>query len=340
MADPSYVPMLSSALAGGIARIFIHPLDTVKARLQVQTRSAGAGNVNDSAIFRHTADALRRTVAAEGVGGLYRGFSITFMGSMPAVCLYLTTYEAASSTLADVLPRTGITDFGTYFISGFVAETVSCALFVPIDVVKERLQIQNPALGNVHYNGSFDAVRTMLRQEGPGGFYRGYGSTLLSFGPYSALYFLFYEECKKFATRRLGTSSEKSQQKLPTFAVLASSATAGAFASILTNPLDLVKLRIQVQRGQQATASPTSQASFSSAASVRSVGALHWPEYRNMAHGLRLLIQHEGLPGAFRGVGARIAFSIPSTAITFSLFEELKPIVRRAAGLPISCAAA
>jgi hypothetical protein len=38
------------------------------------------------------------------------------------------------------------------------------------------------------------ALRSIFREEGVRGVYRGYGATLFSFGPFSALYFVFYEE--------------------------------------------------------------------------------------------------------------------------------------------------
>lgn len=73
--------------------------------------------------------------------------------------------------------------------------------------MKERLQVQRAipniiSISNSHagdvprtrYNGSWHAVRTIFREEGVKGVYRGYGATLFSFGPFSAFYFLFYEK--------------------------------------------------------------------------------------------------------------------------------------------------
>jgi len=41
-------------------------------------------------------------------------------------------------------------------------------------------------------NWSWDALRMILRTEGRRGIYKGYAATLASFGPFSALYFVFY----------------------------------------------------------------------------------------------------------------------------------------------------
>ena len=77
-------------------------------------------------------------------------------------------------------------------------------MFVPVDVVKERLQVQVSASSSSAgykaappvYKGSLDALMQICRQEGLTGIYKGYGATLLSYGPFSALYFFLYEEVK------------------------------------------------------------------------------------------------------------------------------------------------
>ena len=89
--------------------------------------------------------------------------------------------------------------------------TGSCIVFVPVDVIKERLQVQhticthNTSSSTITstssssnklpiYKGSFDALLQICQQEGVRGIYKGYGATLLTYGPFSALYFLLYEE--------------------------------------------------------------------------------------------------------------------------------------------------
>ena len=58
-----------------------------------------------------------------------------------------------------------------YFISGLMAETVSCLFWLPIDVVKERMQVQRE-LGLYHYKNGLDAVTTIIKTEGVVGLYR------------------------------------------------------------------------------------------------------------------------------------------------------------------------
>ena len=56
-------------------------------------------------------------------------------------------------------------------------------------------------LGTFKYRNDIDAVRQILRVEGIRGLYRAYGATVMSFGPFSALYFLFYEKFKERAVQ-------------------------------------------------------------------------------------------------------------------------------------------
>ena len=43
-------------------------------------------------------------------------------------------------------------------------------------------------------------MKQIVKVEGVRGLYRAYGATVMSFGPFSALYFLFYEKLKELVT--------------------------------------------------------------------------------------------------------------------------------------------
>jgi inorganic pyrophosphatase/solute carrier family 25 iron transporter 28/37 len=122
---------------------------------------------------------------------MYRGLAAALVGGVPATCIYLTSYEASKRHLSSI-PWVGESPFLVYFCSGIVAEGMSCSVFVPTDVVKERLQVGL-------YKSSADALKQILTQEGFRGLYKGYGASMLSFGPFSALYFAFYEGLKQHA---------------------------------------------------------------------------------------------------------------------------------------------
>lgn len=286
--------MLGSAVSGLVARVPCHGLDTLKARVQQ----------NSSGTLFGTLTALLR---AEGVKGLYRGFGVAMVGSLPGSCLYFTTYEVVKGHLAPFLPPVA-----GHLCAGLAAEAVSCVLFVPVDVVKERMQVQNLG-GRVYYHSARDAVRQIVGSgEGLAGLYRGYGATLASFGPFSALYFALYEWLKERArggsTSITTSAANTTADPLPLGVQMVVAGTAGAGASLLTNPLDLIKLRLQVQRGG---------------------GESTHTHYKGLGHGLTLLVKEEGARGLFRGAGIRIIFHTATTAITVSCFEQCKALADR-----------
>jgi hypothetical protein len=125
---------------------------------------------------------------------LYRGFAIHILGSIPAGFLYFGSYEFFKRHSLKY-PYLQEHPFISYLLGGMFAETVSCIFFVPVDVIKERRQVQ-ANLKSFRYSNDVDAIRQVLKSEGLRGLYRAYGATVMSFGPFSAFYFLFYEKMK------------------------------------------------------------------------------------------------------------------------------------------------
>lgn len=336
---------LGSATAGIISRVFTHPLDTVKARLQAPIPGPTAAAKPYTGPF----DVARRTIQTEGVRGLYRGFSAVIVGGTPGTMAYLCGYDFFKGRLSSYLGVSGsegnaggkaesgsaFRQFFVHFVSGMLAETIVCVVYVPVDVVKERMQVQHGlpagvADGGIRYDGSYDALRKIMRTEGLSGIYKGYAATLASFGPFSALYFVFYERSKDW-TRRF-VSSQKGEQEgdeatlarneLPFLHIMACSAGSGALASFLTSPLDMAKLRLQVQRGQRAAASISGNSSISSAVDTSN--------YRGVIDCLRRAYREGGLKGLFRGAGARVMHFTPATCITMTCYEKCKLFYARA----------
>ncbi|KAL3785693.1 hypothetical protein HJC23_008726 [Cyclotella cryptica] len=359
---PPLHDVMGSATAGIISRILTHPLDTVsdttfvliltfpswsvaskaKARLQATNSSIGATS-NNKISFRGPIDAIAQTYRKEGVRALYGGFGAVIVGGTPGTVLYLTGYaffrDSITSLVSTWNRRNDTTkdsqvsrgqEFLVHFSSGMLAEAFACIVYVPVDVVKERMQVQQrinvEIKDNHHYKGSWDALQSISRTEGLKGIYKGYWATLASFGPFSALYFVFYERFKAFARERVQSTlpydasqtvnDEIDDGNLPFLHLVACSAGAGALASWLTSPLDMAKLRLQVQRGRIA-AMPTSGRA----------------QYKGMLDCLRSVYNNEGgLRGLFRGAGARVMHVVPATAVTMTSYEKCRTFYANACG--------
>jgi hypothetical protein len=316
MSDTIVSNALGSAAAGIVGRSLTHPLDTAKARLQA------VGEYGYKGPF----DVLKRTAQTEGIAGLYRGFGAVIVGGTPGTILYLCSYDIFKTRLShyensnsnlnnqnqnDKQP--GDESFLVHLASGLLAESIACIVYVPVDVIKERLQVQHSHttgtgastnLSHQQYQGGWDALKQISKTEGVRGIYKGYAATLGSFGPFSALYFVFYEKLKKASQERLHTKGE-----LPFLYTVLSSASAGALASWLTSPLDMAKLRLQVQRGNN-TADTTA--------------------YRGVWDCLVHSYRHQGgVHGLFRGAGARVLHFAPATTVTMTCYETSRSFFQK-----------
>jgi len=270
--------------------------------------------------YKGTLDVLQRTLKSEGFFALYRGFGAILVGGTPGTIMYLCSYDYVKNQMS--LRFSEIPDFAVHFTAGMLAETFACIIYVPVDVVKERLQVQRGNEGGMMYHGSYDALKKIIKYEGIGGFYKGYFATLASFGPFSALYFVFYERLKELSRKLVssGNTSDNAAKHgqtnvdIPFHHTILGSATAGAAASWLTSPLDMAKLRLQIQRGGMAT-------NVSSSSGSRCGGALY---YTGMMDCLRKVYTQQGVHGLFRGAGARVIHYVPAMTVTMTCYEEFR----------------
>jgi len=116
--------------------------------------------------FRGPLDALVRTYQREGlrVRALHGGFGAVIVGGTPGTVVYLTGYnffrDSTSSAISKYndrnstispVGRNGETslsqgqEFAVHFSAGMMAESVACIIYVPVDIVKERIQVQQTA---------------------------------------------------------------------------------------------------------------------------------------------------------------------------------------------------
>ncbi|KAL7563329.1 hypothetical protein ACA910_016684 [Epithemia clementina (nom. ined.)] len=344
----SFFPnVLASGAAGIIARIFTHPLDTAKARMQAirlpPSPSPTTTTTGLSSTYRGPIHVLQSTLQVEGFAGLYRGFGAVVIGGTPGTVLYLTSYDLAKDRLSllafpatssssnsnkDTTTNTGTTlssspseslmrEFAVHFSSGMIAEAVACIVYVPVDVIKERLQVQHPT-DKLAYRGSWDALQTIARREGIPALYKGYGATLLSFGSYSGFFFVLYEQMQSqvktyFYDYPLLGPKDNNAVTLPFHWTLACSCGASSLASWITSPLDMAKLRLQVQRGQ-ITGGGGSETST--------------VLYRNVWECLVHSYRQGGMAGLFRGAGARVLHIAPATTVTITSYEICRSFLR------------
>lgn len=152
---------IAGILAGVIPKFVCHPIDTVKANLQINKDKMSKEKISSD--FKRMGKLILKE---RGIKGFFPGVGILILGSAPAGSLYFSTYEIAKTYLSK-WKLFGGAEWKQYLAAGMVAETVSCILWLPIDVIKERLQVQK-----FGYKNSIDAFRKIIESEGVQGIYR------------------------------------------------------------------------------------------------------------------------------------------------------------------------
>ncbi|KAF2002935.1 solute carrier family 25 member 38 [Amniculicola lignicola CBS 123094] len=188
--------------------------------------------------------------------------------------------------------------------TGAAARTWAGFLMMPITVLKVRYESNLYA-----YTSLVSASKDIFRKEGFRGFFAGFGATAVRDAPYAGLYVLFYEQSKKRLSKLASTLEQKSHDPtspvsaipvpLPKATSVGINFLSGVVASCLgttfTNPFDAIKTRIQLM-----------------------------PEkYGNMVHATKLMLREDGVRSLFDGLGIRIARKAVSSALAWTLYEEL-----------------
>ncbi|KAJ3164698.1 hypothetical protein HDU88_005132 [Geranomyces variabilis] len=137
---PFWKTILSSALAGFIARGATHPLDTIKVRLQtaLPPSSSSSSSSPQSTIHGLRAwSAFTHITRTEGFLVLYAGLPTALIWAVPATVVYLCTYEVVRAWLGGADADTSSV---VHLVAGGMAELVSNVFWCPMEVVKSRQQ--------------------------------------------------------------------------------------------------------------------------------------------------------------------------------------------------------
>ena len=159
---------------------------------------------------------------------LWRGVSTMLTGSLPAHAAYFSIYEAGKTQFgADGPDHTPMASA----LAGAVATTAHDSVMTPLDVVKQRLQLG-------FHDGVADSFRTIVRQEGFFALYLSFPTTLFMNVPFAAASVATNETLKRIL-------NPTNEYNVGVF--LLSGFVSGGIAGALTNPLDVVKTRLQTQ---------------------------------------------------------------------------------------------
>jgi len=266
----------------------LYPLWLIKTRLQAQRGHREYAGV---------ADAFKKIVRFEGIRGLWRGFSVTAVGFIPAQLAYNFVYEWTRAHLPHQLARRD-EQVKRNFYGGAAASFASSIVNVPLDVVTQRIMVQPAGRRKYH---SFRGLNVVWREEGFRGLYRGFGLSVMSYVPASAIWWSTYTAVHSRATAALP------DPRLSWLVTGLCGAVAGFTSAALTNPLDVIKTRLQVFEDELHTGRKGS---------------------RLMAV-VSSLLAEEGLRGFSKGLTARLASSSVVSLFIITTYEGVKRLSRQ-----------
>jgi len=218
-----------------------------------------------------------------------------------------STSGASSGTMTTVSRVGGMeTRWWRDATSGAAAGMVSVLALHPLDVIKTRLQVQDGVDRRAAaYRGTVHAFRTVARQEGARGFYAGVVPAVVGSTVSWGVYFTCYNNAKARYRRA------HDLEHLPSHLHLASAAEAGLVVSLATNPIWVVKTRLQLQK------------KTSDAAGAGARGGTAVRPYRGFVDALRQIARNEGIAGLYKGLGPSV-FLVSHGALQFAAYERLR----------------
>ncbi|KAG9289463.1 hypothetical protein G9A89_008024 [Geosiphon pyriformis] len=296
--DP-LVHLTAGAISGLASCVLLQPFDLVKTRLQQEKQLHQLNLLEPRNALLST---VKNIVSKHTFTGLWRGTVPTVFRNVPGSALYFftlseirymfakrqqmnfeyTTKNALSNSSVSSLPTLSS---GQNMIAGMVARSTVGFVMMPITVIKVRYESSF-----YNYKSIWNAMTSIIRNEGVKGFFYGYGVTVLRDAPQAGLYVLFYEKAKT----SIGAWTSTHSYSIASPVVHSASAVfAGISSTIITQPFDMLKTRIQLK--------PL--------------------EYRNMWQAARKVFMEEGMLGFFDGITLRLARKTLQSAIAWTIYE-------------------
>jgi len=156
----------SGGCAGTLSLLFVYSLDFARTRM-----ANDAKGKDGKRQFNGLIDVYRKTIASDGIAGLYRGFVISAVGIFIYRGLYFGLYDSVKPLLGED------PSFLFRFMLGY-SVTVSAGLAsYPIDTIRRRMMMTSGT--GVNYKSSMDCGMQIVKNEGVGSLFKGAGANIL-----------------------------------------------------------------------------------------------------------------------------------------------------------------
>jgi len=269
--------------AGLISTLALHPLETVKTRLQVH--DGKLLTLKHNGTFRTMLDIIK----TDGYKGLYQGLSPNLIGNTVSWGIYFSIYSIKKDQLRKKNNGKRLTKI-QHMIASSQAGIITQVSTTPIWLIKTRMCIQNPNSPDA-YKNIIDAAKKIYKYEGIRGFYKGMIPTLIGTS-HGAIQFMAYEEMKIIYNNRYPNMDNPDA-----LSYIIMAASSKIFATLVTYPYQVIRARLQNQRNNEF--------------------------YHGSLDVLKKIYVREGLTGYYKGVFTNVIRVLPNTCVTFLVYETL-----------------
>jgi solute carrier family 25 aspartate/glutamate transporter 12/13 len=221
----------------------------------------------------------------------------------------LPATPTTTTTTTIVRSKNGLMEGAKNFLISATASGIGATAVYPVDLVKTRMQNQrkfsvssssssSTASATLLYRNSLDCFQKTLAREGFFGLYKGLLPNLVGQVPEKAIRLWVVATVRNLVFDKTVEDLEKVQLKAE---ILAGTA-AGACQVIITNPAEIVKVRLQV------------------AGEVKHTSASGAPKPLGFAS----ILQQLGFRGIYKGASACFLRDIPFSALYFPIYAKMK----------------
>ncbi|OMP09122.1 Mitochondrial carrier protein [Corchorus olitorius] len=242
-------------------------------------------------------EVFSNVMRTEGWKGLFRGNLVNVIRIAPSKAIELFAYETVKKQLTPEHGEQPILPIPPSFIAGAVAGVSSTLCTYPLELLKTRLTVKED------YKNLLDAIVKIVQAEGPGGLYKGLTPSVIGVIPYAASNYFAYDTLRKAYKKAF------KKEEIGNIMTLLIGSAAGALSSTATYPLEVARKQMQA-------------------------GAVNGIQYQNMLHVFTTIVEREGIPGLYRGLGPSCMKLVPAAGISFMCYEACKRILMEKEDLP------
>lgn len=294
--------------------------------------------------YKSILGAVKDIYRTEGIKGYYQGLLPAIYGSSLSWGFYFYFYEKAKqrmirnnsttvTTIDNPHPSTSVTTTGNtkeyklstwqHMYAAWEGGSITCLFTNPFWLIKTRMQLQkssshassltvtpnDPKI--IPYRGMYDAFRTIIKNEGPVGLYRGLVPALF-LTSHGMVQFGVYEKLK--VSVPLPTDTQTLSVYYFVFGAISKAA-----AVTVTYPYQVIKARMQQRFFDEETFRINNNTTTTNTTTGPSTNV-----YRGMISTIQYIWKQEGVLGYYKGFAANLFRVAPQSAITLLAYEQIK----------------